>query len=238
MLHFARQPIGRLPEAPPDCGLELRGLAKSFPAPGERRVLFEGLDLCLTPGARVGLLGANGAGKSTLLAIIAGTLAPDAGTVRTRGRVSWPMGFSGGFANDLTGLQNARFVARIYGADTDNVVDFVNAFSELGRDMRLPLRAYSAGMRARLAFGLSMALGFDWYLVDEIIAAGDLRFRARAQAVFRERLAGAGLIMVSHAPAILREHCDSAVLLLGGQARYFSDLDEALEVHQRLTRTG
>lgn len=213
---------------PPDLALSLVGLSKGFAAPDGWRSLFEGLTLRLPAGARIALLGANGAGKSTLLSILAGTVRPDGGQVRTDARLSWPMGFSGGFANDLSGVQNARFVARIYGADTDAVVDFVTGFSELGRDMRLPLRAYSAGMRARLAFGLSMALRFDWYLVDEIIAVGDQRFRARAEAMFRDRLSQAGLIMVSHAPAILRQYCTGAVLLDRGRAQVFPDLEEAL----------
>lgn len=217
------------PHHPRDLGLEIEALAKGFPSPGGWRTLFDGLTLRLPAGARVALLGANGAGKSTLLSILAGTQRPDRGLVRSRGRVSWPLGFSGGFANDLTGLQNARFVARIHGADTDATAEFVTVFSELGPDMRLPVRAYSAGMRARLAFGLSMALAFDWYLVDEIIAVGDQRFRARAEAMFRDRLSAAGLIMVSHAPAILRQYCQGAILLHRGQAQVFDDLEEALE---------
>lgn len=218
--------------------LVLERLAMGFAGPTGRRELFHDLDLVLPAGARVALLGGNGAGKSTLLSIIAGTMAPDAGVVRTGGRISWPMGFSGGFANDLTGVQNARFVARIHGVDSDAMVDFVTGFSELGADMRLPLRAYSAGMRARLAFGLSMALDFDWYLVDEIIAVGDARFRTRALAMFGERLASSGLIMVSHAPALLRDYCDSAILLTGGRALYFDDLGAALDEHARLSGAG
>lgn len=208
--------------------MEISDLSKGFPTPVGWKSLFSGLTVALPAGARIALLGANGAGKSTLLAILAGTIRPDRGQVRTGGRISWPLGFSGGFASDLTGLQNARFVARIHGADTDSMVDFVTEFSELGSDMRLPVRAYSAGMRARLAFGLSMALDFDWYLVDEIIAVGDQRFRARAEAMFRERLARSGLIMVSHAPAILRQYCHGAILLHRGRAEVFDDIEPAL----------
>jgi capsular polysaccharide transport system ATP-binding protein len=142
------------------------------------------------------------------------------------------MGFAGGFAADLTGRQNLRFVARIYGVPTDEAETEAEDFAELGRFLDMPVRTYSAGMRARLAFAMSMALRFDWYLVDEIAAVGDARFREKSLSAFRERLDMAGLVMVSHAPALLRDFCTSAIVLEGGRLRVFENVDEAIRWHE------
>ena len=187
--------------------IEFRNLQKSYPVRGGgRKVLFDGLTLTLPRGAKVGLLGRNGAGKSTLISMIAGTTKLNGGEIRREGTVSWPLGFAGSFAVDMSGIQNIRFVARIYGVDSDALVDYVADFSELGDFMRMPVRSYSAGMRARLAFGVSMGLSFDWYLVDEITAVEDAAFRKKSLAVFGDRLQASGLIMVSHSSVTLREY--------------------------------
>ena len=200
---------------------------------GGRKVLLDGLSLRLPHGAKVGLLGRNGAGKSSLIGMIAGTVKLNGGEIRREGTVSWPLGFAGSFAVDLTGTQNTRFVARIYGVDSDALVDYVSNFAELGEFMRMPVRSYSAGMRARLAFGLSMGLAFDWYLVDEITAVGDAAFRKKSLAVFNSRLKDSGLIMVSHANPTLREYCTSGLVIDGGRALYFDDIEEAIACHER-----
>ncbi len=212
--------------------IAFRNVTKTYPAAGGPRVLFRDLSFTLAPGARVAVLGPNGAGKTTLMGMIAGTVRRDGGRVLRAGSVSWPIGFAGSFAPDLTGLQNARFVARIYGADTDALTAFVADFSELGAAMRMPVRTYSAGMRARLAFGLSMGLRFDWYLVDEVAAVGDAAFRQKSLAMFRDRLAGSGLVMVSHAVPMLRDYCDAGLVIGGGGAIWFDDLEEAIACHE------
>ncbi len=209
-----------------------QGVSKSYRVAGGRKIILDDLSLTLPAGARIALMGRNGAGKSTMLGMIAGTVPADSGRIVRQGSMSWPLGFAGGFANDLTGIQNTRFAARIYGADTDALVAYVTEFSELGSFMRMPLRTYSAGMRARLAFGLSMGLGFDWYLVDEITAVGDAGFRTKSLAVFRERLGTAGMLMVSHSVPMLRAFCTSALVMEAGAARYFDDLEEAIAVHE------
>lgn len=212
--------------------IRLEHLSKSYVTPAGRRHLLRDLTLDLPTGAKVALIGRNGAGKSTLMGMIAGTVRASGGRIRTSGTVSWPMGFAGSFANDLTGKQNARFVARIYGADTDALTAYVRDFAELGDFFDMPVRTYSAGMRARLAFGLSMGLRFDWYLVDEITAVGDARFRAKSLAVFRDRLHAAGMIMVSHAVQTLRDYCTSGLVLADGQATFYPDLDDAIRAYE------
>jgi capsular polysaccharide transport system ATP-binding protein len=215
--------------------IALHRITKTYATPVGRKVLFRDLTLSLPRGSRMALVGANGVGKSTLMSIIAGTVAPDAGEIRREGTLSWPLGFAGGFANDMTGRQNVRFVARIYGAETDELEDYVEGFADLGPFMDMPLRTYSAGMRARLAFGMSLGLRFDWYLVDEVAAVGDAAFRARSAAAFRVRLRDAGLIMVSHAPALLREFCTSGLVIEGGRATFHVDLNSAIAAQERHT---
>lgn len=213
--------------------IRLHHLSKSFRAgAGVKRVAD---DICASfpPGRAIALLGRNGAGKSTLLQMIAGTVAPSSGRVVTQGTVSFPVGFAGSFHNDLTGAQNCRFVARIYGVDTDDLVGFVEAFAELGAHFRMPLRTYSSGMRSRLAFGVSMGIGFDTYLVDEITAVGDAAFRQKSAELFRARMAHAGAIMVSHSMSQVRELCDAAAVLEAGRLTLFDDVEAAIAQHER-----
>lgn len=207
-------------------------VSKWYPTPKGRRVLLHNLTLDLPYGAKVALIGRNGTGKSTLIGMVAGTVRLSGGAIRTAGTLSWPMGFAGSFANDLTGTQNTRFVARIYGADSDALCDYVRDFAELGQFMDMPVRAYSAGMRARLAFGLSMGLSFDWYLVDEITAVGDAAFRKKSLAVFQDRLSAAGMIMVSHSVQTLRDYCTSGLVLADGGAVYFDRLGDAISAYE------
>ena len=209
-------------------------LTKSYWVRGERKVVIDDLSLTLPSGRSLALLGRNGAGKSTLLQIIAGTIKPDSGRIVSDGSLSWPVGFGGSFHPDLTGAQNIRFIARIYGVDTDALLDFVEDFSELGRQFHMPVRSYSAGMRSRLAFGASMGIQFDTYLVDEVTAVGDARFRRKSRAVFRERVRGRSAILVSHDMPQVRAFCDAGIVLKEGKLRIFDDLEEAIAWHTAL----
>lgn len=212
--------------------IEFRNVSKHFPTTASRKVIVEGLSLTLPFGAKVGLLGRNGAGKSTLMAMVAGTVQPNSGEIRRRGAVSWPLGFGGTFHNDLTGAQNVRFAARIYGMDTEALTAYVADFAEIGEFMDMPMRDYSSGMRARVAFGMAMGVAFDWYLVDEITAVGDSRFKKKSLAVFQSRLKDAGVMMISHSTGTIRSYCDAGLVLEGGRVRYFPDVEEAIAVHE------
>ena len=213
--------------------IEFRDVSKYYLTHTSRKVVIDHLTLRLPAGSKVGLLGRNGAGKSTMIGMIAGTVRPNTGMIRRQGSISWPLGFAGSFAPDLTGTQNVRFVARIYGIDTDTLLDYVQDFAELGDFLDMPVRTYSSGMKARLAFGLSMGVSFDWYLVDEITAVGDTAFKRKSLAAFQERLSNAGLLMVSHATNTIRSYCTCGLVLEGGQARLFKDVEEAIAVHER-----
>lgn len=214
--------------------IRFENLTKSFWVNGQRKIVIDNLNMTLPTGHSLALLGRNGAGKSTLLQMIAGTMRADTGRIISDGTISWPVGFGGSFHRELTGAQNVRFIARIYGVDTDQLLAFVEDFTELGQHFHMPVRSYSAGMRARLIFGASMGIRFDTYLVDEVTAVGDAVFKRKSQAVFRERMKGASAIMVNHSMEQVREFCDSGIVLENGQLFYFDDLEEAIDTHQSM----
>ncbi len=198
---------------------------------GINKPIIDGVSLVLERGKSIGLLGRNGAGKSTLLRLIAGTIRLDSGKIIRRGKVSWPLGFQGSFQATMTGEQNVRFVARIYGVDTRELIDYVEDFAELGPFFKAPVGTYSSGMRARLAFGLSMGVNFDYYLVDEITAVGDANFKKKCRAVFDSRLQGSDVIMVSHSTTTIRDYCDSGVVMENGKLTYYDDIADAIRAH-------
>lgn len=212
--------------------ITLENVSKQFRTPGKPKVIVKDASLAIPDGSRVGLLGRNGAGKSTLLRLIAGIVSPDAGRIIRTKEVSWPLGFSGSFHPALTGAQNVRFVARIYARDTRELSAYVEDFAELGDYFHMPVKSYSSGMRARLAFGVSMGIRFGCYLVDEITAVGDTDFRRKAQEVFNTRLAGSDVIMVSHSQTALRRLCSSGIVLAHGRMTYYEDIEEAIEIHE------
>ncbi|MBL4806811.1 MAG: ABC transporter ATP-binding protein [Rhodobacteraceae bacterium] len=211
-----------------------KNVSKSYRLKGSTKVVIDRLTLRLKKGESLGLLGRNGAGKSTLLKMIGGTLSPDSGEIQRSGSISWPLGFSGGFHMALTGVQNARFIARIYGVDTDDLVDFVEDFSELGKFLQMPVGSYSSGMRARLAFGVSMGINFDCYLVDEITAVGDAIFKRKCQQVFREKLKHADVIMVSHSAETIRDFCTTVAVLENGHLTHFDDVNQGISAYEKM----
>jgi capsular polysaccharide transport system ATP-binding protein len=214
--------------------IALDDVYKYYRTHGHRKVVLDHVSLEFQAGRSYGVLGVNGAGKSTLMRILAGTELPNRGRVRRRARVSWPLGFSGGLHSRLTGRENARFVARVYGQDPRAVISFVEDFADIGAYMDVPIITYSSGMIARLAFGLSLAIDFDCYLIDETTAVGDARFAARCKEEFDRRRRKADVIMVSHALGTIRDYCDRGIVLAGGQMHIFRNLDEAIELYKKL----
>lgn len=207
--------------------ITLHNICKSYKTKGRRRIVL--MDLChsFPPGAKVGILGRNGAGKSTLIRLVGGEDIPDSGRIVREGRISWPIGFSGCFHGRLTGRENLRFVSRIYGRSIREVTDFVDDFAELGEYMDLPVGTYSSGMKAKLSFGLSMAMEFDFYLVDEVTAVGDAGFQKKCQEILDRRRAKAGLILVSHSLGTIKRYCDQALVLDKGGLKTFDSIDRA-----------
>jgi len=210
----------------------LRNLTKEFRMAGTRKVVARNLNVTFPTGVSVGLLGRNGAGKSTLLQIIAGSVAPTSGEVLSDGDISFPVGLATSMHPNMTGAQNTRFVARIYGVDTDELVEFVRDFAELDGHYHLPVRTYSSGMRARLSFGINMGLKFDTYLIDEVTATGDAAFRGKSEALFQDRLRDSGALFVSHAMGSMKRMCQAGAVLENGHLTYYDDIDEAIAQHE------
>lgn len=213
--------------------IRFENLTKVYHLNGHSTVVADNISLTVPSKTSVALLGRNGAGKSSLLRMISGTMDPTEGRVVSTGTVSWPVGFAGNFHPDLSGAQNTRFIARVYGVDTDELIHYVKDFSELGDHFDLPFSSYSSGMRSRLAFGVSMGIDFDTYLVDEVTSVGDAAFRQKSSAVFRDRMSTRGAIVVSHSLNVLRNLCTAGMVLENGKLHQFDDLEEAIALHNR-----
>lgn len=195
--------------------IQIRNISKTYVTRGMRRTVFKNFSLTIPRGVNFGVIGPNGSGKSTLLSLIAGSLQPDSGKIIHRMSVSWPVGYAGIVDTNLSGVLNAKFIARVYDKDPREVVDFVGEFTELGEYMKYPVKTYSSGMRARLNFAMSLAVDFDCLVVDEGMSAGDGHFQLKAEAVLQERKGRCSLLYVSHNIAEVTRLCDQ-VLVLGG----------------------
>lgn len=197
---------------------------------GINRVL-RGADISILPGEKVGILGRNGAGKSTTIRLLSGSELPTSGIIRRSMSVSWPLAFGGAFQGALTGRDNAKCISRIYGKQIEDTIDFVQDFAELGIYFDEPVRNYSSGMAARLAFAISMSIEFDCFLIDEIVHVGDHRFHEKCQVELFEKRADRSLVIVSHNEAFVREHCDRAYVLKEGKLLSFKYIDDAIDFH-------
>ena len=213
--------------------IRLVDVHKYYPVRGGRVPVLRGINLAVARGERIGIIGGNGAGKSTLIRLISGIEQPSSGVVERTMRISWPLAFTGAFQGALTGLDNVRFICRVSGVDHRDVIDFVDDFSQLGRYLREPVKVYSSGMRARLAFAVSMMIDFDCYLIDEVVAVGDARFQARCQEELFVKRADRALIIVSHDSHYLRDHCQRAAVLERGVLTHHEAVETALDHHQR-----
>ena len=204
---------------------------KSYPTRLGRKIILDNLNVVFDTAKNIGILGLNGAGKSTLLRLISGIELPERGHIRRMVSISFPLGFTGCFAGNMSGRENAAFLARIYGYDVEQVIDFVEAFAELGEYFDEPFKTYSSGMSQRLGFGVSIALEFDVYLIDEGIATGDARFAARCEAAFKERLINSRIILVSHSTETLLTYCDIGATLHNGKLTCYDDIKETIAVY-------
>jgi capsular polysaccharide transport system ATP-binding protein len=220
--------------------IRVSNLTKSFQYQGKRVVVLDNLNFTISTGESVAILGRNGAGKSTLLRLLGGIDLPDSGTIESDVSISWPVGGKSGFQGSLTGRENVAFVSRIYSRKEEVAerIRDVEEFAELGPYFDRPFRTYSKGMRARVAFGLSMAFQFDVYLIDEVTGAGDQRFREKSMRILIERKKQADFLMVDHNLWGLKLHCDRAFILENGMIQEFDSVEEAVELHTELLLSG
>jgi capsular polysaccharide transport system ATP-binding protein len=198
---------------------------------GARRVL-DHVSFRLERGAHLGILGRNGAGKSTLIRLLSGAEYPSRGRIERRMSVSWPLAFTGAFQAHLTGIDNLKFVCRVYGVDWKPLLPFVEEFTELGIYLREPVVNYSVGMSMRLAFALSMAIEFDCFLIDEGMAVGDSRFGDRCHVELFQKRRERSFILVSHDPHIIRSYCERVAVLHMGRLYEFESIDAAYDFYE------
>jgi capsular polysaccharide transport system ATP-binding protein len=215
--------------------IELRGLTKWYPTERGRHYVFRDLSFGFPTGASIGLIGRNGAGKTTLMRLLGGMETPNRGSVHADVSISWPVGLASGYQNTLSARENAQFICRIHGATGAQMrrkIEFVREFAEIGEHFDLPMKTYSSGMRSRVAFGMSMAFDFDYYLIDEVMAVGDPQFRDKGASLLRERLATANVILVSHRMADIRKHCDMVVHVDRGDTVLYTDIEAGIAAYQ------
>jgi capsular polysaccharide transport system ATP-binding protein len=211
-----------------------RDIVKEFHTEvGVRRVL-NGISFRVGMGERLAVLGRNGAGKSTLIQILSGLQRPTSGTIERGLRMSWPLALGGGFEGELTGYDNIRFIARVYDVPFRETFDFVDDFTELGKQLHMPVRFYSSGMRMRLAFALSLAIDFECFLIDEVILVGDHRFQQKCHTEIFDKRSDRAMILAIHAMDVVRERCTSALVMKNGQGRIFNDVIEATNTYATL----
>ncbi len=214
--------------------IEVLDVCKSYRTRHGLQVVLNGINLRVGRAEKVGILGRNGSGKSTLIRLISGADLPTSGVIHRGLTVSWPLAFGGAFQGSLTGADNVRFICRIYGQNASSKIDFVEEFAELGRAMKEPVRTYSSGMQARLAFAISMAVEFDCFLIDEVIAVGDDRFHEKCRVELFEKRADRAIILVSHDPNTIRQYCERASVLHKTQMTSFPDVDSAYSHYSEL----
>lgn len=216
-------------------GLRVASLGKAYPS--QPKPVFSDLNFTLNRNGRLAVLGRNGQGKSTLIKILGGILPASSGRADWTMSSSWPIGFGGGFQGSMSGLDNIRFLSRIYRKNFENLLARVDDFAELGSSLRQPVKHYSSGMRARLAFGLSLAIEFDCYLIDELVAVGDARFQRKCQEELFEKRSNRAFLMASHDMHLIGSLCERALVIESGKAKIFEDIEEAVDVYRWL-RTG
>ena len=216
--------------------IRITGVTKYYPVGHGRAIrrILHNINLTINRGERWGILGRNGSGKSTLIRLLSGAEFPQAGTIAREGTVSWPLAFGETFQGSLTGRDNTRLLARVYAVDYKKALERVENFAELGSYLDEPVKNYSTGMRARLAFALSMAIEFDCYLIDEALSVGDHRFHDKCAQELFVRRADRTLLIVAHQADLIAKYCTHAAVLNDGHLQQHPSVEAALDAYYNL----
>lgn len=216
--------------------LDIRDVTKYYPIHHgrDKRIILDRVSLQVKKGEKWGIMGRNGAGKSTLIRIISGSEFPNSGEISRTMSISWPLAFGGAFQGSLTGKDNTRLISRVYGVDFHKMLAYVEEFAELGQYLGEPVKSYSSGMSARLAFAISMAIEFDCYLIDEVMSVGDHRFTEKCNVDLFEKRADRAMIIVAHQTDLIRARCDHAALIENGRLKAYEDVDQAIQEYEAL----
>jgi capsular polysaccharide transport system ATP-binding protein len=214
--------------------IKLISVYKSFPTKQGAKIILDNADFEIHKGEKIGILGKNGSGKTTLTRMLAGVVSPDSGRIIREMKVSWPVGYNGGFATQLTGMDNIKFISKIYNEDYEQVADYVEEFADIGEFLNEPMNTYSSGMRARLNFGLMMAINFDCYLIDELLAVGDKSFRAKCHSELFKKKADRGMVIVSHNDRLIQQYCTKAAVFHERKIIAFDETVDAIKFYNSI----
>ncbi|SHG84954.1 capsular polysaccharide transport system ATP-binding protein [Hydrocarboniphaga daqingensis] len=219
--------------------IKVEGVYKSYKLPnGKRHHVYRDLWLTLPGKTNIGIVGRNGAGKSTLVRLLSKMDQPDQGRITCEGLISPPIGLQSGFLPQLSGRDSARFICRIRGDDYKTQaarVEYIRALADIGPFFDQPTQSYSTGMRARLAFAISMAYDYEYYLIDELTGVGDESFRLRSDAIFQSKRGRSSIILISHSLETLRQWCDVGLYVHNGTVKYFNDINQAITEYKKET---
>lgn len=218
--------------------IQLEHIHKVYPTRTGNRVVLNDISFSFERGEKLGIMGRNGAGKSTLIRLVSGAERPTSGEITRTMSVSWPLAFGGAFQTALTGLDNIRFISRIYRQRAESNIDFVREFTQLGDYLREPVRSYSSGMRARLAFAISMIIEFDCYLIDEITAVGDAKFYEKCEIELFDKRRDRAMLIISHDLGYIQKHCQRFAVLHDGDLVFYPEFDLAIDAHLRNLHIG
>lgn len=207
--------------------IKINNISKTYPIRNGSHKVLENINLQINSGDKLGILGTNGSGKSTLIRILSGVEKPDKGEVLTTSKISWPLALSGGFQGSLTGLDNMKFICRVYGVNYKEKEEELLEFTELGKFLREEVKKYSAGMRARLAFGISLLIDFDCYLIDEITSVGDAVFQEKCKLELFQKRRDKTFIIISHEEELLTKECNKFIVLQDANISEFSNAIDA-----------
>jgi capsular polysaccharide transport system ATP-binding protein len=219
--------------------IKLENVTKYFYTKNSKKYILQNVTLEL-PDENIGILGRNGAGKSTLMRMLGGIEFPNSGKIISDKTFSWPLGLGGGFVGNMSGRANIKFVCNLFGKSkqqTNQIIEFVYDFSELGNYFDMPIKTYSSGMKGRLGFGLSLAFDFDYMIIDETLSVGDARFRKKAKEALKKKIENCNVILVSHDMKTLQEMCQVGLLVNNGQLTYYEDIQEGIDEYTQINKT-